>query len=198
MKYEVDPDKLFNALNVAWARRKATCQKLVVECRCKTQDKAVFLISQGSRVIAQFPIPRDFLLDPDNPIKSLMKNGMILRHQNRKNEEAQTLPIRDLRTGMTHVNLRAKVLEIPRPKRVFTRFGNYSNVASAVIADETGTIKLCLWNEQITSISCGDTIQIENARASKFKGEIQLSIGRHGTISNIGDSDSQLKEVNRL
>jgi replication factor A1 len=88
---------------------------------------------------------------------------------------------------MNHVNLRAKVLEIPKPKLVVTRFGNHASVVNALIADETGTIRLCLWNEQINSISNGDTIQIENARASTFRGERQLSIGKSGTLSNIGD-----------
>jgi replication factor A1 len=88
---------------------------------------------------------------------------------------------------MSHISLKAKVLEIPTPKLVFTRFGNYASVVNALIADETGTIKLCLWNEQIDSISNGDTIQIENARASTFKGERQLSIGKRGTLNSVVD-----------
>jgi ssDNA-binding replication factor A large subunit len=45
-----------------------------------------------------------------------------------------------------------------------------------------------LWNEQINFISVGDTIQIENAQASKFRGERQLRIGKKGTLSNVEDS----------
>jgi replication factor A1 len=116
-----------------------------------------------------------------------METNMIRRHLVRKND-SHSLPIRDLRTGMNHVNLKAKVLEIPRAKLVFTRFGNYVSVANALIADDTGTIKLCLWNEQIDSVALGDTIQIENARTSMFRGEKQLSIGKKGTLSSIEDS----------
>jgi replication factor A1 len=82
-------------------------------------------------------------------------------------------------------------MEIPRSKLVFTRFGNYVSVANALIADETGTIKLCLWNEQIDSVSIGDTIQIENARTSSFRGERQLNIGRNGTLSNVEGSEEE-------
>jgi replication factor A1 len=96
---------------------------------------------------------------------------------------------------MIHVNVKAKVLQIPKPKFVVTRYGNCASVTNALIADETGTIKLCLWNAQITSISNGDTIQIENARTCTFKGEKQLSIGRNGTLSNIRDLHSQLEEI---
>jgi len=89
-----------------------------------------------------------------------------------------------LRTGMNHINLKAKILEVTQPKHVVTRYGNNASVAKALIADETGTIKLCLWNGQIDSVSVGDTIQIENAQASVFRGERFLSLGKKGTLNN--------------
>lgn len=95
---------------------------------------------------------------------------------------------------MSQINLKATVLEIPASKLVFTRFGNYASVANALIADETGTIKLCLWNEQIGSISIGDTIQLENARASTYRGERQLNIGKKGTLNNIKNMLTQQPE----
>jgi replication factor A1 len=85
---------------------------------------------------------------------------------------------------MKRINLKAKVLEITKPTLVFTRFGTYAKVANALVSDETGTIKLCLWNEQINLISVGDTLRIENANVSTFRGERQLRIGKHGTLSN--------------
>jgi ssDNA-binding replication factor A large subunit len=42
-----------------------------------------------------------------------------------------------------------------------------------------------LWNEQIDSISIGDTVQIENASASTFRGERQLRIGKKGVLRNV-------------
>lgn len=195
IKYKVDPDELLYALNLAWKQEEATCRQLSIQCRSKKQDEAMFLILEGSTVIAQFPIPHDFLFERDNPIKDFVKADIIHKHLNKKNNEPHSLPIKDLRTGMTHVNLKARVLEIPKPKFVVTRYGNCASVTNALIADETGTIKLCLWNAQITSISNGDTIQIENARTCTFKGEKQLSIGRNGTLSNISDMHSQLEEV---
>ena len=194
IKYEVDPDKLFYALISAGENQKSTCGKLSIECRGKTQDKDIFLIMNDSRVVAQFPVSREFLLKRSNPIKDFMKTDMIRRHLDKKNKRSHSFPIKDLRTGMSHINLKAKVLEVPRPTLVFTRFGNYARVANALIADETGTIKLCLWNEQINSISTGDTIQIEDARTSTFRGERQLNIGKKGTLSNVEDLGSQLKE----
>jgi len=178
VKYEVDPDKLFYALISAGENRKSTCGNLSIKCRSKLHDKTVLLITKGQKVVAQFPIPKEFLLERSNPIKDLINPNMVRKHLNKKNKEPRFLQIRDLRAGMKEVNLKAKVLEIARPTLVFTRFGNYASVANALIADETGTIKLCLWNEQINSISIGDTVQIENARVSMFRGERQLRIGK--------------------
>jgi replication factor A1 len=178
IKYEVDPDKLFYALISAGENQKSTCGNLSIKCRSKLHDKTVLLITKGQKVVAQFPIPKEFLLERSNPIKDLINPDMVRRHLNKKNKEPRLLQIRDLRAGMKEVNLKAKVLEIARPTLVFTRFGNYASVANALIADETGTIKLCLWNEQINSISIGDTVQIENARVSMFRGERQLRIGK--------------------
>ena len=194
IKYEVDSSELFYALISAEEKQKSRCGNLSIECRGKTQDKAIFLIMNDSRVVAQFPVSEEFLLERGNPIKDFMKTDMIRRHLVKKSRGSRSLPIGDLRTGMSHVNLKARVLEIPRPKLVVTRFGNYASVANALIADETGTIKLCLWNEQINSISIGDTIQIENARTSTFRGERQVRIGKKGTLSNIEDLGSQPEE----
>ncbi|MCJ7430224.1 hypothetical protein MUO83_03280 [Candidatus Bathyarchaeota archaeon] len=194
IKYGVDSGELFYALISAGENQKSRCGNLSIEYRGKTQDKAIFLIMNDSRVVAQFPVSEEFLLEQSNPIKDFMKTDMIRRHLLKRSKGSRSLPIGDLRTGMSHVNLKAKVLEIPRPKLVVTRFGNYASVANALIADETGTIKLCLWNEQINSISIGDTIQIENARTSTFRGERQLRIGKKGTLSNIEDLGSQLSE----
>jgi len=195
IKYEVDPDKLFYALILAEENQKSRCENLSIECRGKTQNKAVFLIMEDSRVIAQFPIFAEFLLSQSNPIKGFMKTDRIQRHIAKKNNGSRFLLIRDLRSGMKQVNLRARVLEIPRSKLVFTRFGNYASVANALIADETGTIKLCLWNEQIDSIVIGDTIQVQNAQISTFRGERQLNIGKKGTLSSVKDVDPQLVDM---
>lgn len=195
IKYEVDPDRLFHALISAEENQKSTSGDLSIECRGKTQDKAMFLFLKDSKVVAQFSILKEFLLEGGNPIRSLMKTDMIRRYLAKKNRRSLSLPIRDLRTGMTRVNLKAKVLEIPKPRIVFTRFGQYASVANALIADETGTIRLCLWNDQIDSIAAGDTIQIENARAFTFGGQKQLRIGRKGTLSNVEDPYCQLKEA---
>jgi len=93
--------------------------------------------------------------------------------------------IKDLKAGMKQINLKARVLEIPKSKMVYTRSGMMAYVSNALIADETGSIRISLWNQQINIISEGDLINIKKGKVARFRGERQLRIGRHGSLSII-------------
>jgi ssDNA-binding replication factor A large subunit len=131
-------------------------------------------------------ISEQFLSQEGNPLRNFMETDMVRKQKAKKIKSLGAQSIEDLRAGMKHVNLKAEVLEVTPKKRVITRYGNYASLAKALIADETGKIKLCLWNEQIDAVSAGNTVQIENARISTFKGERQLSLGKTGIINNVG------------
>lgn len=188
VKYEVEPNELFGALVSARENQESTCGNLAITCRSKLQDKTVLLITNGPKVVAQFPVSEAFLSERDNPIEISKRTDMLRFNLRQRIKEPHTYRVGDLRTGMKRVILKAKVLEIAKPSLVFTKYGNYAKVANASIADETGTIKLCLWNEQINSISVGDTVQVENANVSMFRGERQLRIGKHGTLHRAEDA----------
>ena len=187
VKYEVEPDKLFCALVSAEENRESTCGDLSITCRNKLHDRTVLLITNGQKVVAQFPVSRQFLLEQNNPIEISKRTDILRLHLRQKNKVPDAFHVNDLRTGMKRISLKAKVLEIAKPTLVFTKYGNYAKVANALVSDETGTIKLCLWNEQINSISVGDTVHIENANVSMFRGERQLRIGKHGTLHRMKD-----------
>jgi len=94
------------------------------------------------------------------------------------------MKIKELEDGMKRVNVVAKVIEKSDPREVHSRTKDATyNVADAVISDETGTTKLTLWNEQIDRVNVNDTIKIENGYVTSFRGEIQLNVGRYGTLT---------------
>jgi replication factor A1 len=182
VKYSVDPDRFFQALISTNENQKVDCGDLSIECRGKIGDGKIFLIMEDSEVVAQLRVTEDFLLEKSNPLRKFMDTARIRRYIAKKSNVFQSSFIRDLRVGMHHVNLNARVLEIPEPTCVYTRFGNNAVVTNVLIGDATGTIKLCLWNNQIDSISVGDNIQIRNARAFAFRGEKQLRVGNKGNL----------------
>ena len=61
MKYGIDSNDFFNSFIEAWEHQESTCESLLIECCKKTQDNAVFLITKGFKVVAQFPIPKHIL-----------------------------------------------------------------------------------------------------------------------------------------
>jgi replication factor A1 len=93
--------------------------------------------------------------------------------------------IEDLRAGMKKIHLKAKVLEIPEPNIVYTRLGSSASVSNILVSDETGTIRMSLWNRQINSISKGDIIELENGKVASYRGQLQLRIGRKGSLNVI-------------
>ena len=198
VKYEVNPEKFLHALRSAKEHKKSRCDKLLIHCRGKIKSKFIFLIKRESEVIAQFPIVEDFLLNRDNQLRNFTETDRIRRYLAKQDRIATANSIKDLRTGMNHVNLKAKILEVAEPKHVVTRYGNHASVAKALIADETGTIKLCLWNHQIAAVSAGDIVQIENAQVSAFRGERQLSIGKAGTLNNVEIFKPQVTSIDLL
>ena len=196
VKYRVRPDKLFSALVSASENRKSTCGGLSITCRKKLRDRAVLLITKGTKVVAQFPLSSGFLLEPKNPIEISEITDMLRGHLRQEIKAPRSFRISESRTGMKRVNLKAKVLEIAKPTLVFTRYGTYAKVANAMVSDETGKIKLCLWNEQINLISVGDMLHIENANVCTYRGERQLRIGKHGTLRSMKDAVPFEKDEN--
>jgi len=85
---------------------------------------------------------------------------------------------------MRRVDIVAKVIQKSDTREVRSRYGNETyRVADAIIQDETGTVKLTLWNDQINQVNIDDTVKIENGYIKSFRGEIQLNIGRYGKLS---------------
>jgi len=180
---KIDSSKFFNCIVEAWNKEESECKQLVIRCRKRTKDSATFLFTTGRKVIAQFPIPTK-ILQGNNQLEGYMRI-ISARASSVKSFGVLNLKIKDLKDGMKQVNLKARVLEIPKPKMVYTKFGTEAHVSNALIADETGTIRISLWNQQINRVSEGDVIKIENGKVARFRGERQLRIGRRGSLSLI-------------
>jgi len=183
VKYEVDFDQLVKGLVLSRENEEVSCGKLMIQCRQKASKYDVFLITNGYQVVAQFFISKYFF-DELNQIKKPLFSHFSMRIHDQETRESPR-NIGDLKYGMKRINLRARVLDVPAPTLVFTRFGEYAYVSNALIADETGTIKICLWNEKIKAVSVDSVIQIENASVTKFRGENQLKLGKNGKLSII-------------
>jgi len=78
--------------------------------------------------------------------------------------------------------------------------GQLHRVAEALVGDESGTVLMTLWDENIGRFSVGDVVEVENGYAGTFRGSLRLNIGKYGTIDkkNVAieevDTDNNLSE----
>jgi len=185
--HKVDSSEFFNRIVEAWNHGESECGQLAVKCRKRTKNSAIFLFTTGGKpaekVIAQFPISIA-ILHGKNQLESITET-ILTRTSSFKNFEGVPSKIGDLKVGMKKVSLKAEVLETPKPKVVYTRYGTMACVSNTLIRDETGSMKLSLWNHQIGMVHKGDVVDVKNGAVASFDGERQLRLGRRGSLSVI-------------
>ena len=92
------------------------------------------------------------------------------------------------------INVVGKVERKGVPKLVDTKYGASKKVCGAFLKDETGEVRLTLWDSDVERIQNGYTIKIRNGYARAFRGEKYLSSGFYGSIhiiSTNSDYDSE-------
>ena len=183
MLHKVDASEFFNCIVEAWNHEGSECEQVIIECRKRTKNSAIFLFTTDREVVAQFPISIT-ILQGKNQLESYTKT-IFARISSVKNFEGVNSKIGDLKVGMKKVSLKAEVLEIPKSKIVYTRYGTTACVSNALIRDETGSMKMSLWNQQINTVHKGDVIDVKNGTVTWFSGERQLRLGRSGSLSVI-------------
>lgn len=181
IKHQIEGEALLQCISKAQTQTKAKCKKLLIVCREKSSDAAIYQFSVNEKILAQFSIP-DIILQGTKQFERYMKS-IVEQNKSKMGNESQKRQIQDLKIGMRKVEIEVKVEEIPESKMVYTRFGEPAYVANALVSDDTGSIRICLWNQQIQMISQGDTIKIENGIVSSFRGEAQLRLGRKGVLT---------------
>ena len=105
------------------------------------------------------------------------------------------MKISEIQGNQGSINVEAEVMEVGET-REFEKFGKTLKVANAVIKDDSGTVKLTLWNEEIKKVHKGDKVKITNGYARTFRDEIQLTAGKFGKIEVVGKSDSTSEPTN--
>ena len=97
------------------------------------------------------------------------------------------MEIKDLKPNAGNVDLVLEVVDKEEP-RTFEKFGKSGSVCNVKVKDETGTVKMTLWNEDIESVKTGDKIHLQNGWCSEFKEELQVSSGKFGKIEVLESS----------
>ena len=92
------------------------------------------------------------------------------------------MKISELKEGSSKVELEAEVVGVEEPREI-SKYGRVLKVANALLRDESGTISLVLWNENIDKIQEGSIVKIENGYVNSWQDKLQLTLGRFGKLT---------------
>jgi len=97
------------------------------------------------------------------------------------------MQISELKIGQGNINVEGVIKEIGET-RTFNKFGRELTVANAILQDDSGNIKLTLWNEEVRKFKDGDKVRIVNGYVNEFQGEKQLTAGKYGKIEKVEEA----------
>lgn len=92
--------------------------------------------------------------------------------------------ISELRVGDGKIVVEGNIKSVS-DVRAFNKFGKDLRVANAILEDESGAVKLTLWNDEIDRVKNGDKIRIVNGFVNEYNGEKQLTAGKFGKIEMV-------------
>ncbi len=108
-------------------------------------------------------------------------------------EQKAWTKVKDLTPTSKQVNLLAKVVSLGEQKEITPRYGSPRRLVEATIGDETATVILTLWEDQISAVTPEDVVQVDNGFVSLVRGHIRLNVGKYGTLAKV---EQTIPEVN--
>ena len=103
--------------------------------------------------------------------------------------QQQKLNIESIIPGMQNADVTGKIVKIS-PVREFKTEKAQGKVCNVTIADETGSVRLSLWNEEtekLQDLKEGDVVRVKGYVKEDNLGGPEIRIGRHGLIEKSDD-----------
>ena len=126
----------------------------------------------------------------DGKIEVHTNRGTVLKVLEVGAEPLEPVPhwtkLADLRSGMRSVNVAARVAQISGEREFTRRDGSTGRVASVLLEDETGTVRLSLWDgdvELLKEMDVGELVSVENGYTRLSLGDVGLNAGQSSRIT---------------
>lgn len=84
------------------------------------------------------------------------------------------------------IEITGTIEELPQPRAVATQYGQ-KRITTCTFEDDTGSIDLTLWEEEIDAVEEGAKVRITGAYVREWASDIQLNIGRDGDIEQVDE-----------
>jgi replication factor A1 len=103
--------------------------------------------------------------------------------------EGPQMKIGELENYSRKIYAVAKVISMGESREVTSRKDNsVHHVCEALVADDTGSILLTLWDEAIDEVEEGMVLRLNNAYVNVFRGSMRLNLGKYGSFEVLDDA----------
>jgi len=114
-------------------------------------------------------------------------NGVLTESEEEIDVVSNSYKIKDIKDGMGDINLNGKVLEVSEIRTFQRKDGNSGRVGNLMLGDETGTLRVTLWDDKtdfLSQVEYGDSIELINAyaRENAFSQKVELQVGNRSII----------------
>ena len=92
------------------------------------------------------------------------------------------------RTG--RVNMPVKVISLDEPRSM----DNGTMVCEGLVGDETGTVIMSFWNDEIEVAQNDIVLDLKDARANLVRGHMRLSLGKKGSMKESNTTLDNIKQ----
>ena len=195
-KHDLPLKTFHDSLMAAERKGKAQCRGLKIDIRSRAEAAATYMFSLDDEPFAQATIRtssvRKLIKLPEEYSGYLQDENRLQRGRN-----GSILPsdIGNMRVGQGGLSFKAHVVRKSDVRAVTTRDGTPLLVCSITLSDGTGQIPLAVWNSQISEISEGDLVEVQNARVRNFRGEIQLALSRKAGVLRVLEPAAKTKQT---
>ena len=97
----------------------------------------------------------------------------------------------EVSAGESDVSLVGRVLETSEP-RTFDRDDGQGKVANIAVGDETGWVRVALWDERaedVSSLTDGDVVRVRDGYARERDGGVEVNVGSRGSVERVPEDE---------
>jgi len=124
---------------------------------------------------------------------------MVAKELGLKQETSVESTVGELNDGMKGIDITGEIKTIFPPKE-FEKNGKIGKLKSFILADDTGEVRVTLWNDQVDkySLSVGSKVKVSNGIVSAYNEKKQVGLGFNGEIEILEKKEIEFENLNNL
>lgn len=159
--------------------------------RAALWDEACDLVKIGDIKMGQTLKVKGYVKQGQRGIEiNVGKGGGIEHIEKEVNVNIKPQKINEIKEGMNGINVLGKVLDLGKVRTFARKDGSSGKVTNITIGDDTGKIRVTLWDAKAENpgVKVGEIVEVMNAyaRENSFSNSTELQLGSGGGITKSG------------